>query len=119
MEIINKLKLSLEEKSPSLLLGAGFSYGATNENGEEIPLGQKLVKLLYNNMFIDNPPVREILEEDDPGAKKYLEQGDLKGLCSLLRDEDRVKERNTYLTSVFRGATINSKSNRNYSGHPM
>ena len=111
MEIINKLKLSLEEKSPSLLLGAGFSYGATNENGEEIPLGQKLVKLLYNNMFIDNPPVREILEEDDPGAKKYLEQGDLKGLCSLLRDEDRVKERNTYLTSVFRGATINSKSN--------
>lgn len=33
---ILKLKLSLEEKTPTLLLGAGFSYGAINENGEDM-----------------------------------------------------------------------------------
>ena len=30
-EIINKLKMSLTEKTPSLLLGAGFSFGAKME----------------------------------------------------------------------------------------
>lgn len=62
-------------------------------------------------MFIVNLPEKDIFEEDEPGAKKYLVQGDLKGLCSLLRDEDRVEERNAYLTSVFSGAIISDKSN--------
>ena len=43
---ILKLKLSLEEKTPTLLLGAGFSYGAINENGEDLPLGKNLVEKL-------------------------------------------------------------------------
>ena len=30
MEAVDKLKLSLQEKNPSLLIGAGFSYGAIN-----------------------------------------------------------------------------------------
>ena len=34
----------------------------------------------------------------------------LKALCGLLRDEDRLSERNEFLTNVFRGATIDEKS---------
>ena len=59
-----KLKLSLEEKTPTLLLGAGFSYGAINKNGENLPLGQKLVENLYQYMFVDNPPSKDILDEE-------------------------------------------------------
>lgn len=107
---ISKLKLSLEEKTPTLLLGAGFSYGAINEAGEKIPLGKTLVQKLYQHMFIDYPPCKEILDEDREGAEKYKEEGDLKALCGLLRDEDRLSERNEFLTNVFRGATIDEKS---------
>lgn len=88
------------------MLGAGFSYGGVNANGEKLPLGSKLVNDLYQHMFIDNPPCKDILEEDEEGAKTYKERGDLKGLCGLLRDEGRIDERNQYLTSVFSGATI-------------
>lgn len=109
-EDILKLKLSLEEKTPALLLGAGFSYGGVNENGDDLPLGAKLVENLYNHMFVDNPPCIEVLEEDYEGATIYKNGGDLKGLCGLLRDEGRVEERDVYLTAVFRGATIEDNS---------
>lgn len=109
-EEIAKLRLSLEEKTPTLLLGAGFSFGAINEMGEQIPLGNALVKKLYQHMFIDNPPCKEMLDEDKEGAEQYKELGDLKGLCGLLRDEDRLSERDEYLTSIFKGATIDRKS---------
>lgn len=101
----NILKLSLEEKTPTLLLGAGFSYGAINENGEDLPLGKNLVEKLYQHMFIDNPPDKEILDEDIDGAEQYKNAGDLKGICGLLRDE-----RDEYLTATFMGATISDKS---------
>jgi hypothetical protein len=110
MEAVDKLKLSLQEKNPSLLIGAGFSYGAINANGEKLPLGKRLVELIYNRMFVENPPDKKMLEEDEPGAKKYLKQQDLKGLCGLLRDENRVEERNEYLTDIFTGATIDLES---------
>ena len=32
----SKLKLSLEEKTPTLLLGAGFSFGGVNEKGDKL-----------------------------------------------------------------------------------
>ncbi|MBC5658705.1 SIR2 family protein [Anaerosacchariphilus sp. NSJ-68] len=109
-DAILKLKLSLEEKTPALLLGAGFSYGAKNERGELLPMGRELTEKLYKYMFIMNPPEEDILEEDKEGAERYKENGDLKGLCGLLRDEGRVDERNKYLTSIFSGATIDKKS---------
>lgn len=110
MEVIDKLKLSLEEKTPTLLLGAGFSYGAVNENGDKLPLGKDLVKLLYTEMFVNNPPIPSMLDEDRDGAKEYTDRGDLKGLCGLIRDENRVEERNEFLTTIFTGATIDGNS---------
>ena len=97
-ENISKLKLSLEQKTPTLLLGAGFSYGGVNADGDSLPLGAKLVDMLYQHMFVDNPPCREIYDEDIDGAKNYKERVDLKKLCSLIRGEKRVDERDSYLT---------------------
>lgn len=109
-ENISKLKLSLEQKTPTLLLGAGFSYGGVNADGDSLPLGAKLVDMLYQHMFVDNPPCREIYDEDIDGAKNYKERVDLKKLCSLIRGEKRVDERDSYLTSIFSGASIDDDS---------
>ena len=106
-----KLKLSLEEKTPALLLGAGFSFGGVNVNGKKLPLGKELVEFLYRKMFVENPPSQDIMDEDGEGAKKYKENNDLKGLCGLLRDENRVEERNEYLTQIFTGASIKKDFN--------
>lgn len=109
-EHILTLKRSLEEKTPTLLLGAGFSFGAVNANGDNLPMGGKLANDLYQYMFIDNPPCKEILNDDIEGAKAYKEKGDLKGLCGLLRNESRLGERNQYLTSIFSGASISDSN---------
>lgn len=109
-ENILKLKLSLEEKNPTLLLGAGFSYGAINGEGDALPLGGKLVEKLYKHMFVDNPPCKTIMDEDGDGALQYKSNGDLKGLCSLLREEGRADDRDAYLTTMFTGASIDEKS---------
>ena len=108
-----KLKLALEEKTPTLLLGAGFSYGAINGTGDSLPLGKNLVEKLFRYMFIDNPPCKEMLDEDIEGAEQYKNIGDLKGLCGLLRDEGRVEERDNFLTETFMGASISDKSKLN------
>ena len=112
-----KLKLALEEKTPTLLLGAGFSYGAINGNGDSLPLGKNLVEKLFRYMFIDNPPCKEMLDEDIEGAEQYKNIGDLKGLCGLLRDEGRVEERDNFLTETFMGASISDKSKLNNIGN--
>lgn len=109
-ENILKLKLSLEEKTPALLLGAGFSFGAVNDKGEELPLGERLVEKLYDNMFVSNPPYKKIVDEDRSGAQIFKDRKDLKGLCGLLRDEKRVNERDDFLTDIFSGASIDETS---------
>lgn len=60
----------MEEKTPALLLGAGFSYGAVNGKGEN------LVEKLYQHMFVDNPPCKEIMDEDGKGAEHYKDEKD-------------------------------------------
>ena len=69
----SKLKLSLKEKTPTLLLGAGFSVGGVNEKGDKLPLGRELVELLYTKMFVEDLPSQEFMDEDQEGAKRYKE----------------------------------------------
>ena len=104
-EIVEKMKYSLEEKSPTLVLGAGFSSRAKNGRKQDVPIGKKLGELLYLYTFNKNKPVKNILDEDQPAAKKYSEEGKLKELCSLLRAEGRVEIRNDFLTEIFSGVT--------------
>ena len=47
-------------RTPVLLLGAGFSLGAKNERGENIPLGSNLSEKLYNYFFCSGIPMQDI-----------------------------------------------------------
>ena len=49
------LKKRLSEKPASILLGAGFSYGAKNRGGNILQLGSGLSKKLYEHFFVDHP----------------------------------------------------------------
>lgn len=43
---VEKLKYSLEQKKPSLLLGAGFTLGAKSEKYGDVPSARRLVEKL-------------------------------------------------------------------------
>lgn len=107
-EIINKLKMSLTEKSPALLLGAGFSVGTKNMRNEDLLIGTGLLEKLYDELYVNNPPTLEMFEEDNDAAIRYKESGNLKGLCSLLTQEGRRAERNNVITNCFLGAHVDS-----------
>ena len=46
MEAIELLKYSLQKTTPVLLLGAGFSVGATNRNGSPLLIGSSLAMVV-------------------------------------------------------------------------
>ena len=105
-EIINKLKMSLTEKTPSLLLGAGFSFGAKNGDNENLPVGLGLLDKLYDELYVNNPPSAEVFEDDNDAAVSYKNNGKLKDMCSLLAQEGRREERNDVITNCFLGAHV-------------
>lgn len=113
-EILNKLKLSLEEKRPSLLLGAGFSCDSINQDGESLPIGVDLVNSLYEELFVNNPPDKDVYDDDNDAACAYREDGKLRELCSLLAQEGRREERNLIITKKFKGAHVKNDSYHNY-----
>ena len=71
---------------PTLLLGAGFSLGATNVDGLGMPLGKQLVEELYQNILV--PHIRSIQDyaSDSEGVESARKIGDLKTFCTFLRD---------------------------------
>ncbi len=111
-DIVRKLKMSLMEKNPTLLLGAGFSYGTRNNKGELLPTGNGLVNRLYEEMFINNPSPK--FAEDKDAAETYSADGKLKDMCSLLAQEKRKEERDKLITECFLGATAGEKEFYSY-----
>lgn len=100
---------SMIKSAPVLLLGAGFSLGAQNAQGEELVLGKKLANKLFEYFFVDNRPdtfSEEFVEE----AKEY--ENNLKYLCSLLRTRGLLQDRNDFLTDFFKGCA--PKLNNHY-----
>lgn len=105
-EIINKLIMSINEGSPSLLLGAGFSIGSKNDKNEDLPTVSGLLENLYDELFIKDVSSLEMIEEDKDAAIKFKENGNLMEMCSLLAQEGRRKERNDVITNCFLGAHV-------------
>ena len=58
---IELLKNCIENRSPILLLGAGFSLGAKGQSGQELMLGGTLAEKLYEEIIIPNKD--ELTEE--------------------------------------------------------
>lgn len=97
MDALDKLKTKMQEHKPILLLGAGFSIGAKNSCGVELPMGNGLCDRLFDTMYP---------ESYDADYIKRAEQvkNNLKELCSLFRSEDRVSQRNNIIAQIFAGS---------------
>lgn len=94
--LFERMKIS----RPILLLGAGFSYGATNENNMPLLLGKKLSQDLHKHFFIEGDlATLDSAMLDEINGKK----DDLKEICSYLRFCGKVSERNKFLAKAFRG----------------
>ena len=105
---IAKLKDSLENKTPALLLGAGFSYGAVNGKGNKIPLGTDLTKILYDRLFFNKKD--GVNDNERWEAKKFLNDSNLRGMCNVLMYEHRIDERNAIFEECFSDASISENS---------
>lgn len=88
----------MHERTPVLLLGAGFSYGSVNRLKRELPLGKSLTKCLYDYFYVENP-----LPDADKDELAEIKNYNLRKICTILRSEDRLAERNKYITDIFKG----------------
>ena len=105
---LEMLKDCLENRSPMLYLGAGFSLNSINKSGEALESAAGLCKLLYQR-FWGKDSLR--YQKD---ATDYMNNGDLKNLCQLLHGLDLLKERDNLLTEYFSGCHIAPDDSRNF-----
>lgn len=99
-ETLELLRNRLTAQKASLLLGAGFSYGAKNAGENDIPLGETLSKKLYQHFYVDCPPQNKSKEYCD---SVKADEKNLKKLCTILSSEGRGGIRDIYLSKVFSG----------------
>ena len=83
------IKDILENQNPYLYLGAGFSKGAKNKAGKEIPLGEVLKDILL-----------ECISNDDPTLANEVKNKDLPTICQELKDLDQDLYINTVVNSL-------------------
>lgn len=95
---------------PVLLLGAGFSYGATNKDSKPLLMGKELSCSLYRHFFVEGE-----LASLDPSILKEVEEkkDDLKAICSYLRYSGKINQRNDYLTKAFKNCKPSSQGYHN------
>ena len=83
----------MSSRTPVLVIGAGFSYGALNGQRKPLPTGSGLANELFDT----------ILEKLPKGSSQYLEEyrqdrDKLKETCDNIREEHLVRKRNEYIT---------------------
>ncbi len=90
----------MRSRRPALLLGAGFSVGAVNGEGNSLLLASQLSCALYDHFFSSGGR-----SGIDPAILRDIERKkmDLKELCTYLRDLGMVDERDEFLTKIFSG----------------
>ena len=100
----DQLLKSLENNSPVLFLGAGFSLGARGKNGRRLMLGGDLAKELYQHIIWAN---KENLSEKDLDKAAVAEKwGDLQGICNIIRENDLLEERNSFFQEFMSECTF-------------
>ena len=92
---IEILKDIMQKGIPILFLGAGFSYGSTNKEGE-LPTGEKLTEDIFN-YFIKG--------KVEPIEEKEIEKYDLQDMCQTVNDYlNQSKDLKEYLFKRFKHA---------------
>lgn len=91
---IELLKKCIENRSPILFLGAGFSLDAKGKCGENLMLGDALAKKLIESVIY---PHLSVFSEKDLDMIAYADKwGDLRKICDIIRQNGLVDERNSF-----------------------
>lgn len=94
------LQHSLQDKSPLLVIGAGFSLGSINKNGEPLPKASTLAEELFFNVVKKLTLSKDELKEIQNDENKLK---NLRFICNIISDERAVDLRNDYLTQRMHG----------------
>ena len=98
----------MKEGNMSILLGAGFSYGARNKWEKELLIGTSLSNALYDQFYVTCPPKAKGI---DYIRKVEDKKSSLIDICTILATEQRKDKRDHYLTNVFTGChTVGDKA---------
>lgn len=107
MEPEEMLLDSLNNSTPILFLGAGFSFKAYNHANQKIDLATELTNKIFDEFYVKR---REAYMEDDDvdGVKAY----NLKDLCTTIKQESENRKEQLYdfLVNSFKGAHPNPKN---------
>ena len=98
----------MKNRKPILLLGAGFSFGARNEKEEELLMGKKLSEALYNRFYELDEDTKTLSQSIKESLKQNKEN--LSAICSALRAQGLVEQRNDYIVSHFSGCHVDSEA---------
>lgn len=113
MEILEKGIKSIFSGNAILITGAGASYGAVNESGSNLPMGDKLAELIFEECEI--PPSTDLNDAADTFIEKFGEDrfiGKLKKLLNVteIREWHKIlysqNWRNIYTTNYDRVPVI-------------
>lgn len=101
MEAEEILKDSLNNRTPILFLGAGFSFKALNHRNKTIELADNLKKKIFEEFYIKKKP-----EHVDTRYISDVENYNLKDLCMTIKQEstERKKQLYEFLIDTFKGA---------------
>ena len=91
---VELLQRCIEDRSPILLLGAGFSLGAKGKSGKELMLGGALAQRLYDDIIIPN---KDALSEKALDAANYaMKWKELFQMCNVIRENNLVSQRDAF-----------------------
>ena len=109
---VDLLKRCLEMRSPILLLGAGFSLSAKAGNGENLMLGRDLCKKLLT--YVISPNINFLSKETQEDAEYFSKKGKLKDLCTIIRENNLLEQRNRLLQESFSKCTYDETESYSY-----
>lgn len=102
---ISLLRRCIEDRSPILLLGAGFSLGAKGRNGQKLMLGGALAQRLYEEIIIPNKDL--LTEEALDTASLAIKWGNLFAICNVIRENNLTTQRDTLFQEWMSECTYN------------
>jgi len=102
---IELLKNCIENRSPILLLGAGFSLGAKGQSGQELMLGGTLAEKLYEEIIIPNKD--ELTEEALDMARHAKKWKKLYIMSNVIRENNLIPQRNAFFKDWMSKCTYN------------
>lgn len=102
---VKLLQRCIEDRSPILLLGAGFSLGAKGKTGQELMLGGTLTTRLYDEIIVPNKDM--LTEEALDTAMFALKWKDLFKMCNVIRESNLIHQRNALFKEWMSECTYN------------